>query len=157
MKAVIQRVTGSSVSVEGFKTGAIGKGFTILLGVVKGDSEKEAEILAEKTAKLRVFCDDNGKMNLALPDVNGSVLVISQFTLCADTRKGNRPSFINSAEPSLAEKLYEHFIKKLIENGITDVQKGIFGAKMKVEIYNDGPVTIILDSDTWMKAGNNSL
>lgn len=149
MKAVIQRVINSSVEVDGVTVGKIGAGFNILLGIVKGDSDNEADILAGKVSKLRVFCDSKEKMNLSIMDINGSALVISQFTLCADTKKGNRPSFTISAESSEANRLYECFIAKLKENGISNVQKGVFGANMKVNILNDGPVTIILDTDTW--------
>lgn len=152
MKAVIQRVISSSVTVDSTIKGKIGIGYTILLGVVRGDTKHEAELLAGKIARLRVFCDEQGKMNLSVTDVGGSALVISQFTLCADTKKGNRPSFIDSAEPSEADYLYEYFIGELINNGINDVQKGVFGAKMMVSIHNDGPVTIILDTDIWKKS-----
>lgn len=147
MKAVIQRVTFADVKVDGEVVGKIEKGFMILLGVVEGDTTKEADYLAKKTAAMRIFEDENGKMNLSLLDTDGECLVISQFTLCADCKKGNRPSFINSAKPDEANKLYEYFIEKLKENGVKKVEKGIFGADMKVSLLNDGPVTIILDSD----------
>lgn len=147
MKAVIQRVTFADVKVDGEVVGKIEKGFMILLGVVDGDTTKEADYLAKKTAAMRIFEDENGKMNLSLLDTEGECLVISQFTLCADCKKGNRPSFINSAKPDEANKLYEYFIEKLKENGVKKVEKGIFGADMKVSLLNDGPVTIILDSD----------
>ena len=147
MKAVIQRVTFANVKVDGKTVGEIEKGFMILLGVVEGDTTKEADWLAKKTAAMRIFEDENGKMNLSLLDTDGECLVISQFTLCADCKKGNRPSFISSAKPDEANKLYEYFIEKLKENGAEKVEKGIFGADMKVSLLNDGPVTIILDSD----------
>lgn len=147
MKAVIQRVTFANVKVDGEMVGEIEKGFMILLGVVEGDTTKEADWLAKKTANMRVFEDENGKMNLSLLDTDGECLVISQFTLCADCKKGNRPSFISSAKPDEANELYEYFIEKLKENGVKKVEKGIFGADMKVSLLNDGPVTIILDSD----------
>lgn len=147
MKAVIQRVTFANVKVNGEIVGEIEKGFMILLGVVDGDTTKEADWLAKKTAAMRIFEDENGKMNLSLLDTDGECLVISQFTLCADCKKGNRPSFINSAKPDEADKLYEYFIEKLKENGVKKVEKGVFGADMKVSLLNDGPVTIILDSD----------
>ena len=147
MKAVIQRVTFANVRVDGEMVGEIEKGFMILLGVVEGDSTKEADWLAKKTAAMRIFEDENGKMNLSLLDTDGECLVISQFTLCADCKKGNRPSFISSAKPDEANELYEYFIEKLKENGVKKVEKGIFGADMKVSLLNDGPVTIILDSD----------
>ncbi|MBE6755275.1 MAG: D-tyrosyl-tRNA(Tyr) deacylase [Ruminococcaceae bacterium] len=147
MKAVIQRVTFANVRVDGEMVGEIEKGFMILLGVVEGDTTKEADWLAKKTAAMRIFEDENGKMNLSLLDTDGECLVISQFTLCADCKKGNRPSFISSAKPDEANELYEYFIEKLKENGVKKVEKGIFGADMKVSLLNDGPVTIILDSD----------
>jgi D-tyrosyl-tRNA(Tyr) deacylase len=148
MKALVQRVTRGTVSVDGQTVGAIGKGFVVLLGVKAGDSEVDAKYLAEKTATLRIFADANDKMNVALLDVGGSVLVISQFTLYADTRKGNRPSFVNSAPPELAEKLYESYLAHLRRIlGADRVAAGIFRARMQVEIINDGPVTIELSSD----------
>lgn len=151
MKAVVQRVLGSSVIVNDQTVGKIGAGFTVLLGVTKGDGEEEAGILAGKIARLRVFCDADGKMNLSLADIGASALVVSQFTLCADVKKGNRPSFTESANPDVAKKLYEFFIEKLKENGVADVQSGVFAAKMRLEIINDGPVTIVLDTDLWAK------
>lgn len=151
MKAVIQRVLHSSVCVDGKTVGEIQQGFTILLGVMNGDTENEAEVLAGKVARLRIFCDEQDKMNLSITDVGGSALVISQFTLCADSKKGNRPSFSNSAEPKEAKRLYEYFIDKLKESGVHNIQTGIFAAEMKVQILNDGPVTIILDTDLWCK------
>lgn len=147
MRAVIQRVTFANVKVDGNMVGEIGKGFMILLGVVEGDTTKEADWLAKKTAAMRIFEDENGKMNLSLLDTDGECLVVSQFTLCADCKKGNRPSFISSAKPDEANELYEYFTEKLKENGVKKVEKGIFGADMKVSLLNDGPVTIILDSD----------
>lgn len=151
MKAVVQRVSASSVSVDGRIVGSIGRGFNVLLGVVPEDTEKEADLLAAKIAKLRVFKDAEDRMNLSLADVGGGVLVISQFTLCADIRKGNRPSFTTAGAPELAEKLYEYFIRKLRDEGVQTVEHGSFGDDMKVEISNDGPVTIIMDTDIWMK------
>ena len=151
MKAVIQRVLQSSVSVDGKIVGEIEKGYMILVGVVKGDSEKEAELLARKTANLRVFEDENGKMNKSVLDVNGEILAISQFTLCADYKKGNRPSFTDSEEPSKAKALYEYYCEELKKNGVKTVQKGIFAADMKVSLINDGPVTICFDTDVWTK------
>ena len=149
MRAVVQRVTSSSVSVGGEMVSSIGKGFNILLGVVQGDTDSEAQILAGKISRLRVFEDDNGKMNLGVNDTGGSALVVSQFTLCADCKKGNRPSFTSSAPPDEAKRLYELFCAELIKNGIKNVQTGIFAADMAVSIENDGPVTIILDTDIW--------
>lgn len=152
MRALIQRVLSSDVSVDGICVGSIGRGFNILLGVMEGDTAEDAEILAAKTAKLRVFEDENGKMNLSAIDTGAGALCISQFTLCADCRKGNRPSFVRSAAPEEANKLYEYFCEKLKENGFSPVEKGIFGADMKVNILNDGPVTIMLDTDDLKKS-----
>ena len=152
MRAVIQRVTHSSVTVDGQLVGEIGRGYNILLGVVDGDGEEEARVLATKTATLRIFEDENEKMNLSLLDIGGAALVISQFTLCADCRKGHRPSFSTSAPPQRANELYELFVAELSKCGIKDVQKGIFAADMKVEISNDGPVTIILDTDIFKQS-----
>lgn len=151
MKAVIQRVLNAKVTVDSNVTGEIGKGFLVLLGVMEEDTEKEMKLLAKKVAQLRIFEDENEKMNLALGDVGGSVLVVSQFTLCADVSHGRRPSFINSARPEKANKLYEQFILELHEWGIDNVQTGIFGADMAVELLNDGPVTIIMDTNEWKK------
>ena len=151
MKAILQRVTKAKVEVDSKTVGEIGTGFLILLGVENGDTEKEADALAAKIAGLRIFTDENDKMNLALADVNGSVLVISNFTLCADCKKGNRPSFTLSAAPDEANRLYELFCSELSANGVGNVEKGIFGADMAVDIANDGPVTIVLDTDIWRK------
>ena len=146
MKAILQRVTSASVEVEGKLVGEIQNGFLVLLGVAQGDTEKEADALAAKISTLRVFTDENDKMNLSLADINGGVLVISNFTLYADCSHGRRPSFIAAARPEVAEPLYEYFCKKLSDNGVAVVEKGIFGADMKVSLLNDGPVTIDLDS-----------
>lgn len=154
MKSVIQRVSRASVAVDGNIIGKIEKGFLILLGVVEGDGRDEADLLARKTADMRIFEDENDRMNLSLKDVDGEALVISQFTLCADCKKGNRPSFFSSARPQEAEELYEYFMEKLRENGVKKVEHGEFGADMKVELINDGPVTIVLDSDIWAKGKN---
>ncbi len=151
MRAVIQRVTSSEVKVDGKTVGKIENGYNVLLGVMQGDTSKEAQLLARKIADLRVFEDANGKMNLGIRETGGGVLAISQFTLCADLKKGNRPSFFPSAPPDEAEKLYDEFCLCLSENGITRVEKGVFGADMKVEIHNDGPVTILMDTDIWKK------
>jgi D-tyrosyl-tRNA(Tyr) deacylase len=144
MRAVVQRVSSASVRVDGAVVGAIKAGALILLGVLDGDSEREAEQLAEKVASFRYFADDSGKMNLSVSDVSGSLLVVSQFTLAADGRKGRRPSFDKAAAPALAEKLYEHFISHLVLLGLS-VETGCFGAMMEVELVNDGPVTFVLD------------
>lgn len=152
MKAVIQRVTYSSVSVGGELINEIGRGFNVLVGVVEGDTTAEAEALAAKTAKLRIFEDECEKMNLSIVDTGGEILVISQFTLCADCRKGNRPSFSSSAPPDKAKELYEHYAKALRSNGVRCVKTGVFAADMAVRIDNDGPVTIILDSDIFKQS-----
>ena len=145
MKLVVQRSLDSKVEVNNEIVGKIKKGFVVLCGITHTDTEKEADILARKLCNLRVFEDENGKMNLSIKDVKGELLIISQFTLYADSMSsGNRPSFIDAARPEKAKPLYEYFIKKCEEYGIL-VQKGIFGADMKVSIINDGPVTIILE------------
>lgn len=151
MKAVIQRVKNASVSVDGEVVSAIGCGYMILLGVVEGDTLAEAELMAAKVAKLRVFEDEDGKMNKSVLDVDGEILVVSQFTLCADVKKGNRPSFTSSAAPQLANELYERFSALLKENGVKRVENGVFGADMQVSLVNDGPVTILYDTDIWRK------
>lgn len=146
MRVILQRVTRGSVLVEEAVTGAIEQGFVALVGVTHDDTEAEAELLAKKTANLRVFEDDDGKMNLSALDVGGGVLVISQFTLYADMRKGRRPSFIHAAKPEHAEPLVAHYAETLKSQGIQQVEHGVFGAMMQVEIHNHGPVTIILDT-----------
>lgn len=148
MKALIQRVSRARVTADGVETGVIGKGFAILLGVRIGDTDADAKFLAEKTAGLRIFPDAQDKMNLALAEAGGAVLVVSQFTLYADTKKGNRPSFINAAPPAAAERLYEVYVGHLRRIlGTGKVATGVFRASMSVEIVNDGPVTIELTSD----------
>lgn len=146
MKEVIQRVSRASVKVGGETVGSCKKGFLILLGVMAGDDEKEADKLVGKTVNLRVFEDENGKMNLSSLDTGAEMLVVSQFTLCADCTHGRRPSFTPSAPPEEANRLYEYFVNRLTECGVSCVETGVFGADMKVELLNDGPVTIILDS-----------
>ncbi|MBD5128498.1 MAG: D-tyrosyl-tRNA(Tyr) deacylase [Ruminococcaceae bacterium] len=143
MKLVIQRTERASVSVDGKEVGAIGKGFLVLLGVGAEDTEADCERLAKKLIGLRIFEDENGKTNLSLKDVNGSLLIISQFTLYADCRKGNRPNFLMAKEPKEAERLYEYFCE-LCSREI-HVEKGVFGAEMRVELVNSGPFTIILE------------
>ena len=154
MKAVIQRVKNASVSVENKVIGSCNQGYMILLGAAEGDTLEDVDILARKVANLRVFCDDDDKMNKSILDVDGEVLAISQFTLCADVKKGNRPSFIQAMEPIKAEEFYNIFCQKLSENGIKRVEKGIFGADMQVSLVNDGPVTIFYDTQIWRKNGN---
>ena len=144
MKLVVQRVKNAKVEVEGKTVGKIEKGFLVLLGVTHNDTKETADYLVKKLCNLRVFEDENEKMNLALKDVNGKLLIVSQFTLYADCTGGNRPSFVNAAKPEMANELYEYFCNKCKEKGI-EVQKGIFGADMKVSLLNDGPVTIILE------------
>lgn len=151
MKAVLQRVKFARVTVDGEIVGETGKGYMILLGVMEGDTEAEMKLLAKKTAELRVFEDENGKMNLSVLDVGGDALVVSQFTLCADVSHGRRPSFIKSAKPDEANRLYEAYVEELRCNGIKNVQTGRFGADMAVELLNDGPVTILFDTDEWKK------
>lgn len=151
MKAVIQRVIESSVSVDGKIVGSSDKGYMILVGVTKGDTDSQAQLLARKTASLRVFEDENGKMNKSILDIDGDILAISQFTLCADCKKGNRPSFTDSEEPENAKRLYELYCEELKKNGVKRVEKGIFAADMKVSLINDGPVTICFDTDIWSK------
>lgn len=150
MRAVIQRVSHASVSVDGVETGACGAGLMILLGVAEGDTELDAELLCRKIVQLRIFCDENGKMNRSLRDIDGEMLVISQFTLMANYRHGNRPDFMASAKPAEAERLYEYF-KVLASAELRRVESGIFGAHMKVELLNDGPVTIVMDSEVLKK------
>ena len=147
MLAVVQRVSRANVRVKENIIGEIDGGLVILLGIEKGDDEKDATSLAHKISKLRMFNDDNDKMNLSILDVNGAALVISQFTLCADTKKGRRPSFLNSESPDLSNNLYELFKALLSKNGI-QVQSGEFGAMMDVQLVNNGPVTFILNSNT---------
>jgi len=145
MKFVVQRVSKAQVTVENEITGKIDKGFLVLVGVTHEDTKEKADKLVKKLINLRIFEDENQKMNLALKDVNGSLLLVSQFTLYANCERGNRPDFIQAAKPDYAKELYEYIVNKCKENSI-DVQTGIFGADMKVELLNDGPVTIILEN-----------
>ena len=147
MKVVLQRVRRGRVSVDGDTIADIKRGLVVLIGVGQTDTTSEAEWLAEKCAVLRVFEDEQGKTNLSVKDVAGEVLVVSQFTLYADTRKGRRPSFINAAPPEIAQPLVDHFVDRLAGLGVS-VKKGIFGARMLVDIENDGPVTILLERET---------
>ncbi len=151
MRAVLTRVSSASVSIEGNMVGSIGKGFLILLGIGPHDTEKECRYLAEKALGLRIFEDENGKMNLGLDAVSGQVLVVSQFTLYGNCRKGRRPSFTEAAGPELGNALYEKFLAICAELGYSP-QHGVFGADMQVSSVNDGPVTLILDTDTLMDA-----
>lgn len=144
MKLVVQRVKNAQVDVDGKTVGKIEKGFMVLLGVTHSDTKQEADYLVKKLCNLRVFEDENGKMNLGLKDIKGELLIISQFTLYADCTGGNRPSFIDAARQEIAEPLYQYFCDECEKNEIK-VEKGIFGADMKVSLLNDGPVTIILE------------
>lgn len=146
MRIVIQRVLDAKVEVEGGITGQIGQGFLILLGVGQEDDTNVADRYIDKILKIRIFADENGKTNLSLQDVQGEVLVVSQFTLYADCRKGNRPDFIKAGSADKAEELYEYFLRK-IKDRMGKVESGVFGADMKVSLTNDGPFTIILDED----------
>ena len=144
MKVVIQRVTRAQVTVDNEIIGQIGQGYLVLLGVAQDDDKATAERIAKKMLGLRIFADENGKTNLSIKDVQGELLIVSQFTLCADTRHGNRPSFTTAGSPALANELYEYFIS-LCKQQVEKVEHGSFGADMKVELVNDGPFTIILE------------
>ena len=145
MRLVVQKVSQSSVKIEGEIVGAIDKGYMVLVGITNGDDELLVEKMVDKLVNLRIFEDENDKLNLSLLDVGGSVLSISQFTLYANCKKGRRPSFIDAAKPDISSPLYDFFNKKLEEKGI-NVERGVFGAMMEVSLINDGPVTILLDS-----------
>ncbi len=144
MKAVIQRVQRASVTVDGEIIASIGQGYLVLAGMAKGDTKETVDRITKKMLSLRIFADENGKTNRSIRDVNGSLLIVSQFTLCADTSHGNRPGFTTAAAPDEAEKLYEYMLSLCAESGLT-VEHGQFGADMKVELVNDGPFTIILE------------
>ncbi|MEA4847000.1 MAG: D-aminoacyl-tRNA deacylase [Clostridiaceae bacterium] len=146
MRAVIQRVNSGSVTVDGNRVGSIGKGFVVLLGVSEKDTEADVLYMVDKIVNLRIFEDGNEKMNLSLPDIRGELLVVSQFTLYGDCRKGRRPNFMNAARPEKAEELYKDFVQRCREMGVK-TETGTFQAYMKVDIENDGPVTIIVDSE----------
>jgi len=144
MKIVLQRVSEAAVVVDGQTVGSISRGLLVFLGVTAEDTKAQVEHLADKMAKLRIFPDENGKSNLSVSDIGGEILVVSQFTLCAETKKGNRPSFIDAAPPNLANELYEYFIE-YCRGKFTKVASGVFAADMKVSLVNDGPYTIILE------------
>jgi D-tyrosyl-tRNA(Tyr) deacylase len=146
MKAVIQRVTRASVEVDGRITGQIRAGLVVLLGVAKGDTEADLTYLAEKIPALRIFSDEAGRMNRSLAEIGGGALVISQFTLLGDTRKGRRPGFDQAADPDVAKRLYEQFVERLRRTTDLTIETGVFGAHMKIDLLNDGPVTFVLDS-----------
>ncbi len=156
MKAVLQRVKEASVTVDGEVVGRCGEGLMILLGVAQGDSEEDARLLAAKICKLRIFTDENDKMNLSVKDIDGEALVISQFTLMANYKHGNRPDYLESAPPAEADRLYEYF-KGLMKDELRHVGSGVFGAHMQVSLVNNGPVTIVMDSEVLKKkpAGAN--
>lgn len=151
MKAVFQRVSHASVTVDGEVVGAVAAGVLLLVGVQQEDTAAEAAVLAQKVANLRVFRDEGGKMNRSVLDIGGSVLAVSQFTLCADTRHGRRPDFLAAARPETALPLFETVVSELKKAGVAEVQTGVFGADMQVELLNDGPVTILLDTEEWKK------
>ena len=151
MKAIIQRVKYATVKVDDEIKGSVKKGFLVLLGVEKGDLDEDCQILAKKVANLRIFTDENDKMNKSLLDIDGEALVISNFTLCANNKKGNRPSFDDAMLPVEANAMYEDFCQNLKNEGVKVVEKGVFGAHMAVELLNDGPVTITLDTNIWRK------
>jgi len=146
MRAIIQRVSSASCSIEGRISGEIGKGFMILLGIEDSDTDEDLSWLAQKISNMRIFSDENGLMNKALADVQGNILLISQFTLFASTKKGNRPGFTRSAKPDLAIPMYEKMIRELGQLTGTKIQTGVFGADMQIRLVNDGPVTIIMDT-----------
>jgi D-tyrosyl-tRNA(Tyr) deacylase len=150
MRAVLQRVTEASVTVDGTTVGRIDRGLLVYLGVQKGDTEIDLEYLANKIPRMRLFTDNDGKMNLSVSDLGYAVLVVSQFTLCADLRKGNRPSFDPAAEPAVARQMYELFVEKVRAQGL-DVATGEFGASMRVSYTNEGPITLVLDSPGKLK------
>ena len=154
MTAVIQVVKKARVTVDGAVTGECGYGLMILLGVAEGDTRADAEALSAKISKLRIFCDENDKMNLSVKDVDGEMLVVSQFTLLANYAKGNRPDYMNSAAPDIANELYEYFVS-LVRNEIKHGGTGVFGGDMEVTIINDGPVTIVMDSKVLLAKKKN--
>lgn len=146
MKVVIQRVSHASVTIDGIKTADIQAGLLILLGIENADTTEDIEWLTAKIARLRIFGDEDGVMNLSVQDIDGDIIVVSQFTLHASTKKGNRPSYIKAAKPDVAIPLYEEFVKQMEKETSKKVQTGVFGADMKVQLLNDGPVTILIDS-----------
>ena len=157
MRVVVQRCSRAEVRIDGVSVGKIGQGFMLLVGITETDTTAEADLLAKKIAQLRVFEDEAGKMNLAIRDVEGAILSISQFTLYADCRKGNRPSFIRAARPEQASPLYDYFNETLRTTYGLNVETGCFGADMKVDFINDGPVTILLDTDELKLLGKRQL
>jgi len=150
MIAVLQRINSATVYADGVLSGTVGPGLYILLGVEKGDEKRDAELLSEKISKLRIFCDDNGKMNLSVMDIDGEVMVVSNFTLSANYAHGNRPDYFGAAAPDVANELYEYFVK-LISEKVKNTQTGKFGADMRTEMSTDGPVTIVMNSEVLKK------
>lgn len=154
MIAVLQRVKRASVSIDGETVGECGCGLCILLGVAKGDTEEDARALAEKIVGLRIFCDENGKMNLSVKDINGEALIVSNFTLLASYKKGKRPDYMNAAAPSEANRLYDYFCE-LCDKELKHTGRGVFGGDMEISLVNDGPVTIVMDSNVLLKKAAN--
>lgn len=150
MIAVLQRINNATVYADGVLSGTVGRGLYILLGVEKDDGKRDAELLSEKISKLRIFCDDNGKMNLSVMDIDGEVMVVSNFTLSANYSHGNRPDYFGAAAPDIANELYEYFVK-LISQKVKNTQTGRFGADMRTEMSTDGPVTIVMNSEVLKK------
>ena len=150
MRAVIQRINGAEITINGGETRKVGEGLVVFICAMEGDTDAQADFLVQKVCGLRVFKDENDKMNLSLLDIGGEMLVVSQFTLYADCRKGRRPSFVGAASPAEADRLYEYFQQKVREIGVSKVGHGKFGASMQVELLNNGPVTIMLDTDEIM-------
>lgn len=150
MIAVLQRINNATVYADGVLSGTVGRGLYVLLGVEKGDGKHDAELLSEKISKLRIFCDDNGKMNLSVMDIDGEVMVVSNFTLSANYSHGNRPDYFSAAAPDIANELYEYFVK-LISQKVKNTQTGKFGADMRTEMSTDGPVTIVMNSEVLKK------
>lgn len=147
MKVVVQRVSRADVTINGQENRKIGAGLLVLLGVIEGDTEVQADFLAKKLVELRIFTDQNDKMNLSLEDIDGEMLIVSNFTLGADCKKGRRPSYIRSARPETAKKLYEYFVEVTKALGVKNIQTGEFGADMQVSLINDGPVTLVIDTE----------
>ena len=153
MRVIVQRVQSSRVEINGEVSGEIGQGLMVLLGITEGDGQEQCDFLADKLVHLRIFTDEQEKMNLSLQDINGEMLIVSQFTLYGDCKKGRRPSFVAAARPETAVPLYEYFIDAVKRQGVKKVATGQFGADMQVYIQNDGPVTLMLDTDEIMRRG----
>lgn len=153
MRVIVQRVQSSRVEIDGEVSGEIGQGLMVLLGIAEGDGQEQCDFLADKLVHLRIFTDEQEKMNLSLQDINGEMLIVSQFTLYGDCKKGRRPSFVAAARPETAVPLYEYFIDAVKRQGVKKVATGQFGADMQVYIQNDGPVTLMLDTDEIMRRG----